>query len=40
MTNKYKMDRSYCGIIASQGIMVRERLWRMLREARQRKEGK
>lgn len=37
---KYNMDRTYCGIIATQGQMVRERLWKMLREARQQKEVK
>lgn len=40
MTNKYNMDRTYCGIIAIQGAAVRERLWKMLREARQTKEQK
>lgn len=40
MTNKYTMDKTYLGVIASQAIMVRERLWRMLRDARQHKEDK
>lgn len=39
MTNKYTMDRTYCGIIAIQGAAVRERLWKMLREAREQKEA-
>lgn len=37
---KYKMDKTYLGVIASQAKMVRDRMWKMLREARKLKEEK
>ena len=38
--NKYQMDKTYLGVIAIQAKMVRDRMWKMLREARKLKEEK
>lgn len=35
---KYQMDRTYLGVIASQARMVRNRMWKMMKEARESRE--
>lgn len=37
---KYQMDKTYLGVIASQAKMVRDRMWKMMKEARESKEEK
>lgn len=37
---KYQMDRTYLGVIATQARMVRDRMWKMMKEARESREAK